>query len=640
MRILSTIFILLMLASCGLNPDRHELILESPSGNLKVKAELIDGAVYYQLLRLEDGNDIPVIHLSPMGLESSHGNFSAGLIVEKISEKKSISDSYTLVTGKQKDLSYKATEAGMLLSNSEGKQMEVKFRMFDEGLAFRYIFPDETGEEIEVLSESTGFRIAEGSRAWMAPYQTATTWGDPGYEANYITVKAGDPSPSEAGWAFPLLFHDGSNWIYISEAGLDEHYCATHLEQSSEGGLYTIAFPEANERYGDGQVEPVSTLPWRMPWRYVAVSSSLAPVYESSIVYHLSEPSKIEDTSWIKPGRASWEWWSGRGGRTVKDLKRFVDLAAEMGWEYSLVDAGWGNMPDGTIEEVVEYANQKNVGLLFWYSSGGRRNEDAKNEDFVVYNAETRNAEFKRISEMGVKGIKVDFFATDKQLAIKLYLDILRDAARHRLVVNFHGNTLPRGWSRTWPNLLTMEGIRGAEAYRFAKDYPEYTATYNTLAAVTRGIAGPADFTPATFSNQRFPRKTTAAHEMALTLVYETGLLHLADTPESYQSLPKEAIGYLRNVPVSWDETQLIQATPGEEFVVARRKGDAWYIAGINGLNEPREVQIEFPAPLKNAVIFADGSAQNDLNIDVLNEVKENIQVTMQPNGGFLIYSN
>jgi hypothetical protein len=489
-----------------------------------------------------------------------------------------------------------------------------------------------------VESEVTGFAINEGADGWMSAYQSATPWGNPGYENDYLAVKAGTASPEKVGWAFPMLFNDGGNWIFISEAGLDENYCGTHINQECIGGIYSVSFPEANERQGDGEVHPTAKMPWAMPWRFILVGQTLNSIAESSIVSHLSEPSKIEDISWIKPGRASWEWWSSKGSRTVKNLNHFVDLAAEMGWEYSLVDAGWEKMPDGTIEEVVAHAKAKNVGLLFWYNSGGRRDSSARNEDFILFNDDTREQEMARIAAMGVKGIKVDFFATDKQMAIELYLKILRDAAKHRLLVNFHGCTLPRGWSRTYPNLLAMEAVRGAECYRFSKPYPEITAHYNTIAAVTRAVVGPTDFTPATFSNQRYPRKTTSSHELALTLVYETGLLHPADTPESYRSQPTEVIDFLKNVPVTWDESRVLAAIPGELFVVARRNGERWYVAGINGKKETLEVNIELPFSLNSPLLFADGETLSEFSIQTLDGNINSFLVKMKSEGGFVLH--
>jgi len=185
---------------------------------------------------------------------------------------------------------------------------------------------------------------------------------------------------------------------------------------------------------------------------------------------------------------------------------------------------------------------------------------------------------------------------------------------------------------------MAMEAVRGAECYRFSKPYPEITAHYNTIAAVTRAVVGPADFTPATFSNQKFARLTTSAHELALTLVYETGLLHLADTPESYRSQPSEVIEFLKKVPVTWDETRVLAAIPGELFVVARRNGEKWYVAGINGKKETQEINIELPFSLNNPVLFSDGETLNELAIQNLPGNITSVSVKLMPDGGFVMY--
>ena len=243
----------------------------------------------------------------------------------------------------------------------------------------------------------------------------------------------------------------------------------------------------------------------------------------------------------------------------------------------------------------------------------------------------------QKLKDWGIKGIKVDFFATDKQFAIRQYIGILEDAAQYNLLVNFHGCTLPRGWTRTYPHLLTMEGVRGAECYRFSKTYPEIAANYNTIAAIVRGTAGPADYTPATFSNQKYPHLTTFAHELALPLIYESGIVHMADTPESYAALPEQAKEFLKTVPAAWDETKLIKAVPGELFVVARRKGEKWIIAGINGKNVSHIVQIELPDSFQNGTLFSDGPLISSIDISKLNDEKL-INVKMEANGGFVIY--
>lgn len=630
-----SILFAIVFSSC--NKKIENIYLESPSGNLLV--EILtnkDGAVFYKILDSSAENQV-VLDTSALGLTRNDAGFTSTLTLINQPEIKSVSDNYTMTSGKFSKLSYTANETTLEFKNKNGHKLNIVFRVFDEGVAFRYEFPEQSDTNYTVLSEATEFALDDEARGWMSAYQPATPWGDPGYESDYVEVKSGTPSPKNVGWSFPLLFHSQNKWVYISEAGLTANYCGSHVQHDCSGGIYKIAFPEANERLGDGSVFPESQLPWKMPWRYILVADSLSSVVESSMVYHLAESSKIDDTAWIKPGRASWEWWSSTTGRTVKNLNKFVDLAAEMGWEYSLVDAGWGNMPDGTIEEVIEYAKKKNVGLLFWYNSGGRRDSSATNEEFAMFGSETRKQEMQKLKDWGIKGIKVDFFATDKQFAISQYIGILEDAAKYNLLVNFHGCTMPRGWNRTYPHLLTMEGVRGAECYRFSKTYPEIAAHYNTIATIIRGTAGPADYTPATFSNQKYPHLTTFAHELALTLVYESGIIHMADTPESYAALPNEAKEFLKTVPAAWDETKLITAVPGEIFVIARRKNDKWYIAGINGKNEQQNVEIQLPVEIASATLFTDGNSINKLKIEKIENLK-NYKLTLEPNGGFVIY--
>lgn len=637
MKYLIFAFIFATLWSC--RPKSELLLLESPSGKLRlVVTTTEEKKVFYQVISKTDSAETVVVAKSPLGLVRSDADFAANLSFASASEPKVVSDTYTMVSGKQSNLSYSAKEATLNFTNEANQEMQIVFRVFDEGVAFRYVFPGQSDEKLSVESEITGFAVPAAVSAWMSPYQSAKPWGDPGYEADYLAVKSGAASPEKVGWAFPLLFNAGKNWIFISEAGLDANYCGTHLNHDCSGGLYTISLPEADERYGDGYVKPSSGLPWIMPWRFILVGQSLNQIVESSMVHHLAEPSKMEDISWIKPGRASWEWYSSKGGRTVKALNHFVDLAAEMNWEYSLIDAGWENMPDGKIEAVVAHAKAKNVGLLFWYNSGGRRDSTNRNEDFLLFNDDTREQEMARIAALGVKGIKVDFFATDKQMAIELYHKILNDAAKHHLLVNFHGCTLPRGWSRTYPNLLSMEAVRGEECYRFSKPYPDLAPSYNTIAAVIRSTVGSADYTPAAFSNQKFPHKTTSAHELAVAMIYECGIIHMADTPESYRSLPAEAKDFLKHVPAAWDETKLITAVPGELFVIARRKGEKWYVAGINGKNEKQEIQINLPATLQSPTFIGDGDAQADLIAFNIGSNISSFSITMMPNGGFVLY--
>jgi alpha-glucosidase len=621
--------------ACGLSEKSFKI--DSPSGNLSVNIQSGNDGITYSVSSFSSGKEVPVIRLSKLGLQRSDASFAENLTIQSLTEVKEISDSYTMLTGKQKNLAYTANEATLSLKNKNGQRLEIVFRVFDEGLAFRYVFPEQTSVTFTVVAEQTAFHIPEGAEGWMSPYEPSNDYGQPGYEKDYFQVKAGDVAPDSIGWAFPLLFKTGDCWLMISESDLDENYCGSHVTNKNGSSLYTIAFPEANERYGKGEVSPSSTLPWKMPWRFIVVGETVADVYESSMVHHLAEPSKLEDTSWIKPGRSSWEWWSSTSGRNVENLKSFIDLAAEMGWEYSLIDGGWPRMPEGSVEQLVSYANQKNVGLTIWYNSGGRRDSTQKDEDFLTFNPDTRDKELARIAALGIKGIKIDFFASDKQNTIKLYLDILRDAAKHKLLVNFHGCTLPRGWSRTYPNLMTMEAIKGAECYRYSNTYPEMAARFNTIAAIVRGAVGPTDYTPVTITDNKYPRLTTVSHELALAVVYESGIIHFADKPESYLNLPEKVKDYLKAVPATWDETRLLAWEPCELFVIARRKNDKWFIAGLNGKYEQQNVEIQFPMNFANATLIADGNSNNNLNIENIENLKSH-KLTLEPNGGFVIY--
>ncbi|CAN5734281.1 hypothetical protein BH24BAC1_BH24BAC1_40160 [soil metagenome] len=195
-----------------------------------------------------------------------------------------------------------------------------------------------------------------------------------------------------------------------------------------------------------------------------------------------------------------------------------------MGWEYSLVDANWNEMKGGNLEMLAKYAQEKNVGLLVWYNSGGAHNTVTEQPRDIMSDPVRRKEEMKKLQALGIKGIKVDFFQSDKQFIMQQYLDILKDAAAHHILVNFHGCTIPRGWSRTWPNLVSMESARGAETYIFSGEFPAKAPLHNVHLVFTRNIIGSMDYTPVTFSDNRYKRLTTNAHELALGVVFESGI--------------------------------------------------------------------------------------------------------------------
>jgi hypothetical protein len=490
-----------------------------------------------------------------------------------------------------------------------------------------------------VTGESTGFRLPPGTRGFLTAHEPA---GAPNYQNPWQqNLALGTPSPSAAGWSFPALFRTAEErYLLITEANLDGSYCATHLAAESTDGVYRVAFPQESEAHGVGAVTPSAELPWATPWRVVMVGDRAGVIVESNLVTDLADPSVVTDTTWIKPGRASWSWWSDESStKSYGQVAAYIDLAAKFGWEYSLVDQGWPALTEPTWRGLVRYGAARNVGLLLWYDSGVRHAEATRGPQYPLFRPASRRREMDRLAKAGVRGVEVDLFESDKQDVIRLYLDILREAADHRLVVAFHGSTLPRGWERTYPNLLTMESVRGAEMYKSDAAFAEYSAGHNVMQVFTRNVVGPMDYTPVTFSQTRLHRGTTHGHELALSVVFESGLQHFADSAESYLGLPEEVRSFLTTVPAAWDETRFVEGEPGKLAVLARRNGRAWYVAGINGEASTKRVTIAMDF-LGNGtydmLLLADG--RTDTTFTVTQRQRNGIDsqaIELRPNGGF-----
>jgi alpha-glucosidase len=502
-------------------------------------------------------------------------------------------------------------------------------------VAFRYRFPG-VGD-VTLVRELTDVTPAEDGEAWLQPTQEPLEYG-PAYEAPYDGVPIGTAS-SGPGWDLPAAFHTGQSWLLVTESGLDATCFGSRLAPVPRGRTYSFAPPLPGEGDGHGSAEARSSLPWTLPWRVIVVTDRAGGLVESQLVDHLADPSRIPDPSWVRPGRVSWSWWSDNDSpRDLQRLRDFVDLAHDFGWEYSLVDANWTVHTDDDMSALVRYAADRDVKLFLWYNSGGPHNHVTEQPRDRMHDRTRRRAELAKIAQWGVAGIKVDFFHSDKQDGIARYLDILTDAAEHRIMVNFHGCTIPRGWTRTWPHLMTMEGVRGAETYIFDQRFPAVAPRHNTILPFTRNAVGPMDYTPVTFSDNRYPHLTTPGHELALAVVFESGLLHLADSDRSYRSLLPEAAGVLSRVPATWDETRCLTGLPGSHVVIARRSGEDWFVAGINGRSEPVAVDLDV-AELADAgtawLVLGDAPRGEDLTATSAT-AEWATSLVMAPYGGFL----
>eukprot|EP01136_Pigoraptor_vietnamica_P007318 Opistho-1_new@41409 len=562
-----------------------------------------------------------VLRESKLGVVRADEDFSKNLKIVKVSAPTLISDSYTMLNAKKKNINYKATQRIIETVTQSGKKMNIVFRIANDGVAFQYEFPEKSDDIKKILTEATSFHFNEGTRAWLQPKaeaQTGFEHTNPSYEDYYRSnIATGTSSPGANGWIYPALFKDNDTWIMLTEVGLGRTYSGTALQQHSPDSEYKINFPQPAEVFTNGKATllPESTLPWRTPWRIIAIGS-LKTIAESTLGTDLALPEKKMDFSFVKPGKSAWSWILKKDDSTVyKVQKKYVDLAADMKWQYCLLDANWDQLIGyDSVKVLADYAKTKNVGLLLWYNSAGSWNTVKFTPKDKLLTHESRIKEFARLREMGIKGLKIDFFAGDGQSMINYYEDILEDAAKYQLLINFHGATLPRGLQRTYPNLMTAEAVHGYEMITFSQGAANSAPQHMLLVALIRNNFDPMDFTPMNlYKIPNIKRATTAAFELSTAVVFLSGIQHYAESPEGISRVPDSIKNFLRNLPNSWDDVKLIEADPGKTFVVARKSGNKWYFAGLNGekIEKTLNLDLSFLKGKKGEIITS-GTNTND----------------------------
>lgn len=642
----------------GLPKGARTWLVTSPDGKSRLTLALADlggtgkradgGAapggsrLYYQVENGPDNARVVVVRWSPLGITREDERFVDDLTFASTSAR-SINEAYALLGGKSRQVRARGQERTVVFQTPKRSRLEVVLRAYDDGVAFRYGFPGRGPATFTVTGEETGFQIPAGAVASLTPHSDSTKY-TPAYEELWqAEVPVGTSSPKGAGWSFPALFRANGKWILLTEGGLDAGYAGTRLAKEAPGGLYRVRLPDAGEGEGYGDVNPRSTLPWATPWRIIVAGDSAAAVVESHAVTHVAAPSKIRDTRWIRAGRSGWSWWAESDSpKSYPAMVPYVDAASEMGWEYFLVDANWDEMKGGSWKELAAYAAKKNVRLLLWYNSGGPNNSVTEKPRDLMSDRAKRRAEMKRIADGGVAGIKVDFFQSDKQVTIRQYLELLADAADFKLLVNFHGCTLPRGWERTWPNLMGHEAVRGAEQYKFSRDFAARAPSHNAILPFTRNAIGPADYTPVTFTDSRFPHRTTNAHELALSVVIINGLQHFADSAAAYRGLPEAPRAFLKAVPAAWDETRFLVGEPGKLAVLARRSGREWYVGGINGEAQPKTLALALgflgTRGRYQVTLIGDGANDRSFSNQTTSQTgADTLTVAVRGNGGFVL---
>jgi alpha-glucosidase len=588
------------------------IMLDETEGTSQEKASL-----YYAVYL----NGKEILPRSPLGIrtESSAGDFTANLrFVEQ--KKGQVHEVYAMPVGKKSTHINHASELVLTFKNVHDGQIELHARAYDDGVAYRYHIGG-TGET-QISYEQSGFQVPEGSLAWLQNYA-------PQYE-RYYTKHTLQHAAYAGDFAFPLLAQvPTGQWIYITEAATYGTYCGCRLyEDPDDATLFRIRL--------DGRVN--SNLPMTTPWRLIMVGNTLKPIVESSMILNLNPPTELENTEWIDPGVSTFPWLSDHGiNSNMKRLKEFVDMAAEMGWKWIEFDnalafgidtgsetpfAEW--MSIHWIPEFVAYANSKGIKVTGW--------DNWDNLD----TPEKRDSILGYFQQHGFSGIKVDFLDSDSQERFQFRDEIIRECAQRQLMISFHGATLPRGQQRRWPHLTTWEGVLGEESYTYPRGMP--TPEHNATLCFTRNVAGSMDYTPTSFTQPGkpgFERTTTDAHQMALAVVFESGWQNIGATPEGLAET--EAKSFLKNLPAAWDDIHFIDGYPDDFCVLARRKDNDWYLAGINAGNDKTvSVPLDFLKQGTYIIHLFSDDANGKVTVKEMEADTQNpLDIQLIPNGGF-----
>lgn len=589
--------------------------VKSPGGALEISVSTLpSGQLAYRALF----QGKPVVEWSPLGL-GIQGSGTLGDAVKILGVETSSGDeTWTALHGKANPVRdrYNAAVVRTAETGGLGRRLDIELRAYDDGVAFRYSVPEQPSlREIRLTREATRFHIAKDATTFpliLRNYRTS-------YEDDYHELPLSGVQEENL-LALPLLMElPGVAWLAITEAHID-NYAGLYLGRTNDGRtLEARLAPRADEP----GLAVSTTTPMRSPWRTLMIADDPGRLVESNIVLNLNPPSAIADTSWIRPGKTAWDWWSGSVARNVPfqpgmntaTMKHYIDFAARAGLEYMLIDAGWAKPGQGpndsgsdltqtspaiNLPEILDYAKAKKVGVWLWahWTDVDRQMDQA----------------FPLFEKWGVVGVKIDFMDRDDQWMVNWYRRVAKKAAERKLMVDFHGAYKPDGLRRTWPNVLTREGVMGLEYIKWSA---RVTPKHNVTLAFTRMLAGPMDYTPGGFENVarerfeprfRFPRVMgTRTHQTALYVVFESAFQMLADDPGAYEG--QKELAFLSAVPAAWDETRVLAGRPAKYIVVARRRGAEWYLGAITDW-DAREIDVPLRflgAGSYQAEIYADG---------------------------------
>ena len=646
----------LLTINCGAASYR----ITSPSG--AIAAEIInDGTLAWTVSH--DGRE--VLSKSPISMTLTDGTvWGAGAKVSKV-EKNSVSN--TIATPFSQCSSMADHYNGITLKMKGG--WSVEFRAYDDGVAYRFV--SSRRKPFGITSEQVEFNFPDDFTVTV-PYVRSGSDEDMqsqffnSFENRYTVTPLSGLNPRRLAF-LPLAVDAGDGLtLVITETDLRD-YPGLYL-YNPDGAMSLkgkqAPYPAKTEDGGYNNIQSVviETAPYiadvnatrTFPWRVIAMGKD-AEIASTNLSYILAEPSRISDTSWIKPGKVAWDWWNScnltgvdfEAGINTATYKYYIDFAADNGIEYVILDDGWAAgkgedlfiiNPDIDLEEIISYAKGKDVGIILW----------------TGYRALERDLErvCRHYSEMGVKGFKVDFEDRDDQLMVAFNHRAAEVAARHHLVLDLHGSYKPAGINRTWPNVLNVEGVNGLENVKWSDLDTFDIIQYDVTMPYLRQIAGPVDYTQGSMVNAARPHfrpvygqpmsPGTRSHQLALYMVLFSPLNMLCDSPSNYRR-EQECTDFISSVPTVWDETVVLDGKIGEYIVTARRKDNEWYIGGVTNWT-PRELEIDF-TPLKlggdrKMEIFTDGVNAHRNGNDYRKETiflknGGSLTVKLAPGGGF-----
>ncbi|MBQ6180260.1 MAG: glycoside hydrolase family 97 catalytic domain-containing protein [Ruminococcus sp.] len=603
----------------------------SPDGTLINKFwKDAKGGYYYSVDKLSGGAVSRVIEPSKLGLVTSTEDLSTGFsqtppaasVVEHDETYPMPYGKHSTVTDRYKELSFPLKKGNSTLT--------VYFRVYDDGMGFRYAL-----DHGATIKEETSQVIFPGKSKFWGNWPNAT------YEWDMVELPTNRANETSATYSCPYtgVIND-KFWVTVTEASVfneDDPYCAGALQFL--GNYHSLRFK------GGVKVETISMKnAFHTPWRAVVIGDSLSKMASSDLILNLNPPSVIEDTSWIKPGKTAWSWWSSGGDSPVEyhTQKDYIDFAAENGWDFVCLDFGWALWDNSAdkVRELCEYASAKGIGIYLWYGVNNKGHsgykDSAGNPAYPYYSLldeATIVREFKRIRGLGVSGVKVDYYESDTQETMKQMNLCAKIAAENHLMVLFHGCTLPRGESRTYPNIVSYEAVNGSEFYKWGTSPSLANRVSYTF---TRCVPGSADFTPTGVPIYNI--KATAGFALADTVTIESGIQHFAQSVYTYQG--NKALPFLNDVPVAWDDMKVLDGYPMQFNVTARKSRDDWYI-GASTLSA-RTVEIKLSEIISDddeytAYIFGDNKDGSEIEVTVIDKLTKDSTIKRQllANGGF-----